>query len=257
MTTSHPRTAATAGYGAVLRAFARNDTRNIRRDSMLIGVLFGPFAYAFALWFVPPLTRFAATEWRFDLTPYHPLIVSSFTVLGPAAVLGSLCGLLLLDEKDQHTLAALRVTPAPPAAYPAYRAAMTVGLVTATTVLVLALCRLVPAAVVARGAAIGLLGGLLAVVIALLMAGPANNKVEGLALGKAVSMPLMFAPLVPYFFLDSPWQLAFGVLPSYWPARALWAAMDDGVFWPYIAGGLVYNLILVSLLVRLFAYRFR
>lgn len=235
---------------SAIAAFARNDLRNIGRDTMLIGVLVGPFIYAVALWFLPPLTSFAASAWDFDLVPYHSLIVSAFTVLGPGMVLGSLCGLLLLDEKDQHTLAALRVTPTPPSAYPAYRGVMTIGLVTTTTVAVLALSRLASAQVIVKGIAIGVVGGLLAVIIALLMAGPAGNKVEGLAIGKAIAMPMMLLPLVPFFILDSPWQLAFGVLPSYWPARALWAAMDGGAFWPYILGGLAYNSALALLLLR-------
>lgn len=241
----------------VWAAFGRNDLRNVRRDTMLIGVLVGPFFYAIALWFVPPLTRFAAGAWNFDLVPYHSLIVSAFTVLGPAVLLGNLCALQLLDEKDQHTLTALRVTPTPPSAFPVYRGVMTIGLVTTSTVAVLALSRLVSGEVVAKGIAVGVVGGLLAVITALLMAGPAASKVEGLAIGKALGLPLMVIPLIPFFILDSPWQLAFGVLPSYWPARALWAAMDGGAFWPYIAGGLVYNSALALLLLRAFGRRFQ
>jgi fluoroquinolone transport system permease protein len=47
--------------------------------------------------------------------------------------------------------------------------------------------------------------------------------------------------MLPFFFLDEPWQLAFGVLPPYWPVRAFWAAYDGGSYWPYVLIGLLYN----------------
>lgn len=240
---------------SVLTVFGRNDLLQIRRDTMMVGVFFGPLGYACALWFVPALTRFAASSWGFDLTPYHALIVSAFVVLGPAVVLASLMGLLLLEEKDQRTLAALRVTPLPRSAYPLYRGGVTVALVTLYTVAVLALCRLASPEVIAKGLPIGLVGGLVATATALLIAGPANNKVEGLAIGKAIGMPMMAAPLGAYFLADSPWQHAFAVIPSYWPAKALWAAWDGTAFWPYVLGGLLYNALLVLILLRAFRHR--
>ncbi|MCK2238437.1 MULTISPECIES: ABC transporter permease [unclassified Crossiella] len=239
----------------LIRSFGRNDLRAIRGDTVLVTVLLAPVLYAVSLWAVPAVTRFAAATWDFDLTPYHPLLVSAFGVLGPAMVLGSLCGLLLLDDKDQRTLLALQVTPAPRAAYPAYRAGATILLVTIAVEATLALSGLVTGAALAKGLAIGVLTGLLSVLIGLTMGTLAGNKVEGIAILKGLGMLVSAIPLIPFFFLDSPWQLAFGLLPSYWPARALWAAMDGGVFWPYLLGGLVYNSLLAVVLLRWTARR--
>lgn len=55
-------------------------------------------------------------------------------VLGPPLLLGAVLALQLLDERDQNTLAALRVTPVPPRTYPAYQAGVTAAL-TAVSVL--------------------------------------------------------------------------------------------------------------------------
>jgi fluoroquinolone transport system permease protein len=92
-------------------SFARNDVRSIPREAVMIGIALGPFMYALAMWFVPSATRMLDRQYAFDLTPYHMLIVSMFVVIGPCALLGALGGLMLLDDKDQHPLAALRVAP--------------------------------------------------------------------------------------------------------------------------------------------------
>ncbi len=81
----------------------------------------------------------------------------------------------------------------------------------------------------------------------------AGNKVEGLALMKAFGI-LMLGPLAAYF-VNSDWQLLLGILPSYWPARAFWAALAGETAWPFFAAGLFYHLLLVFLLTRRFQAR--
>jgi fluoroquinolone transport system permease protein len=78
----------------------------------------------------------------------------------------------------------------------------------------------------------------------------AANKVEGLALMKVLSI-FMLGPLAAYF-VGSSWQLLFGLLPTYWPAKAFWVAGEGGNFWPYVLAGLAYALLLISLLLRRF-----
>jgi fluoroquinolone transport system permease protein len=62
---------------------------------------------------------------------------------------------------------------------------------------------------------------------------------------------LMLGPLAAYF-VDSAWQPLFGILPTYWPAKALWVAGEGGNFWPYVLAGAAYNLLLIALLLRRF-----
>ncbi|GAB3430983.1 hypothetical protein [Flindersiella endophytica] len=230
-------------------AFGRNDLRSIRRDTILVGVGFGPFIYALAMWFLPPLTRMLDERYAFDLTPYHHLIVSAFVIIGPIAVLGALAGLMLLDDKDQHTLAALRVAPVPPLTYPLYRAVMITAVTTVSITAALALTRQVPAALVLKSIPIALVCGTGAAVVGLLMPAVAGNKVEGLAVMRAIGMLLFGLPLVPWW-LDSPVQLLFGLLPTYWPAKAYWLAAAGATYWPYILGGLAYNSLLTFVLLR-------
>ncbi len=230
-------------------AFGRNDMKSVRRDSIMIGVGLGPFIYALAMWFLPPLTNLLQRQYAFDLTPYHVLIVSGFVIVGPIAVLGALCGLMLLDEKDQHTLAALRIAPIPPLTYPLYRALVTTVVSAVSIVAALALTLQVPADLVLKSIPIGLVCGTGAAVVGLLMPAVAGNKVEGLAVMRAVGMLLFGLPLIPWW-LDSPWQLLFGLLPTYWPAKAYWLAAEGATYWPYILGGIAYNSLLAYVLLR-------
>ena len=235
--------------GRVIAAFGRNDAKSVRRDSILIAVSFGPILYALAMWFVPPFTEFLWQRYAFDLTPYHMLLVSAFVVVAPIAVLGALCGLMLLDDKDQRTLAALRVAPISWRAYPLYRTVTTIVVTAASISLALVITRLVPAELVLTSIPITFVSGMNAAVVGLLMPVVANNKVEGLALLRGVGVLLIGVPFIPYF-LDSSWQLCFGLLPTYWPAKAFWLASEGAAAWPYILGGIAYNGLLIGLLLR-------
>ena len=232
-------------------AFGRNDLRNVRRDSILVTVVLGPFAYAAAVWLVPALSEHVATVYGFDLAPFYPAITSAFQVLGPLMLLGAMCGLLLLEDKDQHTLAALRVTPVPIHVYALYRAAVTVALTTTSVIATLALSPIFPAALLVTAVPIGVLAGLNAVLVGLLMAAAANNKVEGLAIIRAIGVLVLLIPHIPFFAdFDLSTELLFGIVPSYWPAKALWQLMHGGPMWPYLLAGAVYTLALAVPLLR-------
>jgi fluoroquinolone transport system permease protein len=242
--------------GAVT-AFAHNDLRTVRRDSMLVTVMLGPFLYAAALWFLPAITGYVARQYAFDLVPYHSAIVSAFCVLGPPLLLGAVLALQLLDERDQNTFAALRVTPVPPSTYPAYRAGVTIALTTFSVLASLAISGQVDARTIALSVPIALMAGLLAPVLGFVMSSLGRNKIEGLAVMRVIGLAVFTVPMIPFFILDSPWQLAFGVLPAYWPVRAFWSAYDGGSYWPYVAVGLLYNVALVGTLLSVVTRRLR
>ncbi|MBW0115809.1 ABC transporter permease [Pseudonocardia abyssalis] len=242
---------------SAIAAFARNDLRTVGRDTLLGVVLIGPFLYAAAMWFLPTVTDHARAQWAFDLAPYHSAILSAFCVLGPPLLMGAMLALQLLDDKDQHTLTALRVTPVPPATYPTYRAAVVAALTTISVIASLALTGQVDAPTLALSVPVAVVAGLLAPVLGFVMASLGRTKIEGLAVMRVVGLAVFTLPVVPFFFLDRPWQLAFGVLPPYWPVRAFWSAYDGGTYWPYVVGGLLYNGALAALLVKVVTRRLR
>jgi len=100
-----------------------------------------------------------------------------------------------------------------------------------------------------------LLLGLEAPIIALFLAVFASNKVEGLALSKVTSV-LLVAPIVSYL-LASTWQMAAGILPSYWVMKAFLVG-DAGLlgeYWLYAGVGAVYHGVLLLVLMRRFQKR--
>ena len=110
---------------------------------------------------------------------------------------------------------------------------------------------LVAPSVVLRAVPIALVAGLVATVVATLLPAFAGNKVEGLAVVRAIGLVFMALPLVPWF-LRSGWEPLFGLLPSYWPAKAFWLASAGQPMWPHLLAGAAFDLVLAWLLVRRF-----
>ncbi len=91
----------------------------------------------------------------------------------------------------------------------------------------------------------------LAPAYALFLAAFARNKVQGFALMKAASA-LNWPPLLAWW-VQSRWQLAFGLCPTYWPAKLYWeleAAASP--VWPFLLAGSGYLALVVVALARKF-----
>jgi len=207
-------------------ALAAGDARGVGRDPLLRWLIGYPIALALLLrWGVPALAR--PIEARFDvaLLDYGVLIASGMVELLPILV-GMVVGFMLLDERDDRTLAALQVTPLGLNGYLAYRVALPVVASVVTTVAAVPLVGLTP---IALGPLLAIAVGAapLAPLFALFLAAFAGNKVEGFALTKASGM--LFVPPVIAYFVAPPWQWLFGVVPTYGPLKAFWT--QQGVGW--------------------------
>lgn len=237
---------------SALAAFARNDIRGTYRDPLLIMLVLAPVIWTTAVGVLTPMfTDMLAERYQFDLVPYYPLILTGFLLLTSIIIAGGLAAFLVLEEVDAGTLAALRVTPVPLSTFFGYRAG-TVMLV--TTVYVLATISL--SGILAPGLTwalipIGMLAGLSAVVTLLLIVAVAGNKIQGIAMLRALGMLIAGLPCLPWF-IDSAWNLAFGVLPPYWAAKAFWVAAEHGTWWPYLLVGALYNVVIAWPLFRRF-----
>jgi fluoroquinolone transport system permease protein len=241
-------TASTKAVGA----FGRNDIRGTYRDPLLVMIVIAPVIWATGVALLTPMfTEMLAQRYDFDLVPYYPLVLTAFLLLTSIIIPGGLGAMLVLDELDAGTMSALRVTPVPLSTFFAYRA-VTVMVVTAIYVVatmsfsgILEPC-LVPALI-----PIGLLAGMSAVVTLLLIVAVASNKIQGIAMIRALGMLIAGLPCLPWF-IDSAWNLAFGVLPPYWAAKAFWVASDHGTWWPYLLVGVIYNVAVAWPLYRRF-----
>jgi fluoroquinolone transport system permease protein len=198
-------------------------------------------------WGVPILRTYLIARFQFDLHPYYPLLMS-FGLLMTPMLAGIVVGFLLLDQRDDQTLIALQVTPLTIGGYFAYRVTVPTVLSCGVTMAMFPLAGLLhlsPFALIAAS-----LGScLLAPIYALFLGAFASNKVQGFALSKAVGV-LLVPPFVAYF-IDSPWQILFGLDPLYWPAKVLWLVDSNaGSAWLYWLVGISVQLVVLRLLMR-------
>lgn len=203
-----------------LRTLSLLDGVNMLADPLLRWLLLVPIMVALAVRGLLPLVltqleRLTALSLDWLLTPF-----AGYAVVGIAPLIaGAVVGFLLLDQRDERTLLALRVTPLPLAGYLAYRLAI--------PTLVALLATLV-AIGVAGGIGLDLGGALLvalaaaplAPTMALALVALARNKLVGMALLKAASLVLA-APLAT-LFLAPPWAMALSPLPTLWLAQTVW-----------------------------------
>lgn len=242
---------ATVTRGALL-AFGRNDIRGTYRDPLLVMLVLAPVLWTTGVVLLTPMfTEMLADRYQFDLVPYYPLVLTGFLLLTSIIIAGGLGAFLVLEEVDAGTLAALRVTPVPMSTFFVYRAATVVLVTTVYVVATLSFSGILERGLVPALIPIGLLSGLSAVVCLLLIVVLANNKIQGLAMVRALGMLIAGLPALPWF-IDSAWNLAFGVLPPYWAAKAFWVASAHGTWWPYLVVGVVYNVAIAWLLFRRF-----
>lgn len=235
---------------AAIRALGPIDLKSIGRDPMLRGMIIVPVALGLVLRYaIPALTGKLQASYSFDLVRYYSLLMS-VVVQFPPLLFGTVVGFLLLDQRDDQTLSALRVTPLPLHHYIAYRILGPILLSVVTTV---AMVRLVGLVDISLGAIVMAAVGAapLAPLMALGMAAFAQNKIQGFALQKASGIflaPPFFAYFVPFH-----WQLAFGVLPTFWPYKLWWVLhAGEPYAWLYLAAGLAYQGLLLWLLLRRF-----
>jgi fluoroquinolone transport system permease protein len=225
------------------------DLKNIRRDSLLAWILVLPIILALGTRVaMPPLTIWLQERFAFDLTPYYPLLLSTFILLAPG-MSGLVTGFLLLDERDDRTLTALLVTPMPLNGYLFYRITFPVILGFITTLVGYPLIGLVPIAPLDL-VIVALLGALGGPLVALFLAAFAENKVAGLTMVKMLN-GITLLPLVAYF-IQSDLQVLAGVIPTYWPLKIFWLAGSGQSFWGYVVTGLAVNVLALWLLMRRF-----
>jgi fluoroquinolone transport system permease protein len=210
-----------------------------------------PVAIALAVrWLMPPLMARLSLLIDYDLTPdYVPLMSFVLLTMIPNLV-GIVIGFLLLDQRDDGTLAALQVSPLPLGSYLAYRLTIPAALGFLMTVALFPIAGLegtLPLPLLLAA----LVAAPTAPAIALFVGGFAANKVQGFALMKAAGVvlwPPMFA-----WFVDPPWQSLFAVFPAYWAGKLYWTAWSGGAHaWVYLPLGLAYQGGLVYLLLRHF-----
>ncbi|MCD1293884.1 ABC transporter [Methanocella sp. CWC-04] len=235
-------------YIKIIRSFGLGDLLNVVRDPLLKWMIAMPFMIAILLRFlVPELTAWAAP--MIDLVPYYPMIMAIVVVFVPA-MYGVCIGFLLLDERDEGMLTALKVTPVSLSSYLVYRITAPMLLSFVSTLIAYPLAGLTgidPLILIV----VALVASFEAPFFALVLACFAENKVQGFAIQKMMGSLLMI-PMIAYL-LDPKWEFVFYIIPTFWPVKAFWVGTINGPnFWLYVLGAIVFHLILIGLLLKRF-----
>jgi fluoroquinolone transport system permease protein len=237
--------------GVAFRALGPIDLRSIRRDSILLWLIALPLVVGIGVRLgLPPLEDALLAEFGFEFAPYRELLVGfAFVLLAPMLV-GFVTGFLLLDERDDNTLSAVLVTPVSLESYLVYRIGAPLLLCTLVSLVSISISGIETISW-PKWMAVALLASLEAPLIALVLASVAENKVSGFALTKGFQAVLM-VPIYAWF-LELPWQLLAGVVPTYWPLRAYWSeSASEAGFWIYLAIGFATHIGLLAWLLRRF-----
>lgn len=233
----------------VVKALGPIDARSVGRDSLLPWMVGLPIYLTLVLrWGVPWVTEIVSERLDFDLIPYYPMFAGYILIMIPA-IFGMIIGFLMLDERDDHTLTALQVTPLSMNDYFIYRISLPLVLSVISTLICFPFIGLAQAPFLPLVLAC-VSASLIGPIIALFLASFASNKVVGFALMKSMG-GILVIPLAAYLFGD-PWQLFFGILPTYWPIKVFWLAHEGAPYWHYFLIGVLYNLMLLWLLLKRF-----
>lgn len=233
-----------------LAALGPIDFHTIRRDALLRWMAVLPFGIAILLRFFVPFVRARVLEqFAFDIAPYYPLLISMLVLMMPI-LFGTVIGFLLLDQREDGTLTALRVTPLSETGYLMYRMALPLVLSVVATLFMFPIVALVEINFVGQ-----LLGALcaapLAPLFALFLAAFAENQVQGFALSKGAGV-FLIPPTLAYF-VPMNWQLLCGILPPYWVAKVLWTAVaNEPHIGFYFLIGVLYPCMLIFFLLKRF-----
>ena len=229
----------------VLRNLVAADGRRVVRDGFLAWMLMVPVAMALALRALTDPIRGALGE-AGGAERWLGIIEAAFFAVVIPLVVGTLLGFMLLDEKDDRTLTAIRVTPVSVTGYLAWRAVVAWLLSMIMIMLALPIAGLTRIDVVDT-IFTAVAGAPLAAAFGLVLAAGAANKVQGFAVVK-LALVVLLLPCVG-LITGGFWAWATVWLPSWWPVMAHHHA-GDGPTWGYVAGSYLVNIVLGVVAVR-------
>ena len=99
------------------------------------------------------------------------------------------------------------------------------------------------------------IGALSGPLIAFIFGSLATNSIEGIALSKLINL-VVLAPAVVVGAVPEPWQFVAGVLPWFWPFKAIITGVSGGQSWiTYLIVGGVLQLLGIVVLMGFFVRR--
>lgn len=184
-------------------------------DVMLAALIFVPLVMGVVFRFgVPALESFLCRRFEAGaiLAPYYPVFDLLLAVMTPLMFTAA-GAMVILDEVDAGITRAIAVTPVGRRGYLASRIGVPALFSTVYCAGVLAVFKL-SALGTARVLLLALCCGTLGIVVALLIAANAKNKVEGMALSKLSGLFVLGLPAA--LLVPAPFKYLAGILPTFW-----------------------------------------
>lgn len=235
-----------------------NDAKLLRRDHFLIFMFVFGIIIAMALRYVLPWLDsylFEAGVMPGDVTglrfsDVYPMIIPYMTVYTGATLVGAIYGFMLLDERDDHSIISMMVTPVSINRFISYRIG-SAALLAFLMIIIMLYCvniALLPTWQILLMAAGG---SLTAPIAALFYATVAENKVQGFAYGKFAGVA-GWAIIIGWFIGD-PLQWLFGLFPPFLISKAYWMALTgQNLWWLALILGMVLQIVVIGILIKQF-----
>lgn len=224
-------------------ATLRCDLQRMVRDQFLRGTALFVLGVALTLRFG---LAWIATQLQqrhgIDLWTYAPLIGSYFALINSQLLTGVVMGFLLIESREEQVVRAVGVAASGALPILLSQIALIFGAsLVFTFILALGLGIGVPT--VGMLALTSVLAAPMAVMLALILGAFAENKVQGFAVAKILSLLGILAPVC--YFLDAPWHWFGAIVPVFWACKLWWGAdawwmvgagTAIGVFWTLTLG---------------------
>jgi fluoroquinolone transport system permease protein len=235
-----------------------NDVKLLGRDRFLPFMFLFGLMLAGALRYILPwidgnlaaggIMPGSLTEMRFS--DFYPLAVAHMVIYSGASLVGAIYGFMLLDERDNHTITSMMITPISLNCFVMYRIGscillsffMIMAMVYITGIALLPVWQMLMIAAAAS---------LAAPILAIFYATVAENKVQGFAYAKFGGIAA-WTILIGWFIAD-PWQWLFGVFSPFLISKAYWMALGgDSLWWLALGLGIVLQSALIGWQVQCF-----
>jgi fluoroquinolone transport system permease protein len=236
-------------FKTVLKA----ELRNITRDKMYIFFFIFPLILGIIGYFIIPYIEDSVAPGN-----PTPQIVAMFLILITGYIFGAVTGFTLLDDKDDNVLMSLKITPIDVKAYVALKLVVSYIFGFIATLLLTLVTDFLPNTSVWNILLIASVGALQGPGVALIVNSFARNKVEGFVIMKLSGL-LLIVPVLTFFVAT--WKEVFLIFaPGFWPGRMIQMEIlptidTNFTFIVYFILGVVYNLIFLTLLMKLYSKR--
>lgn len=234
-------------------SFITSELKKWSRDSLMKFMLFYPIVLgAFGRYLLPQIAKTSG----FSIAHIADVILSILILFTPH-IFGAIIGFSILDDRDDHILTSIKVTPLSVDQFLSLRLLLVFVLSFISCIFVIWFSNIWTLSLT-NIIALAFLASLGAPVSGLIINIFANNKIEGFAIMKGTGIILVF-PIVALFFMDFK-ELFFSFAPGFWVAKSVSSIIrGEGILYlsfnQYYFIGIAYLLVLNFLIYKVFVHK--